>query len=224
MTGYPTCLLASEKTGCFPLIATFLAEHAKGDRVLYVPTAAYGEKWVWEPEYENDILPFERAGFSVEMFDLRGKSPAECASALSRSDAVFVGGGNTFFLLKHMRDSGFGELLKVAVEQDEIVYVGSSAGSVVATADIAYAASVDDPSVGEGVSTVGLGFVPNPVLPHFDHPSFGPAVEEIALSLAAEGVEFVPLGDKQAIFVSGNSMTVIDAPVPQASLLSPSAP
>lgn len=63
-----------------------------------------------------------------------------------------------------MRESGFFDEIGARVDRG-LVYVGSSAGSVAATPDIGYAASVDDPSKGGNHGTGGLGFVDRPVLP-----------------------------------------------------------
>nr|WP_250808085.1 Type 1 glutamine amidotransferase-like domain-containing protein [Neorhizobium tomejilense] len=194
----PTIILASEMTGCFPTIRDEGLARARGTRLLYIPTAAYGEGW--EPEYERHILPFENSGFAVTMFDLEGKNRAEVAIALSRSDVVYVGGGNTFHLLLHMKASGFYDLVGGEVEQG-LVYIGSSAGSVAATPDIAYAASVDDPSKGRGVDTIGLGFIDRPVLPHSNHPEFSPYVRTIADRLDGEGTMYFALDDDEAVIV-----------------------
>ncbi len=195
-------------TGCFPVITETALSHAKGRNLLYIPTAAYGEGW--EPDPVTDILPFEQAGFSVELFDLAGKTREETEKALDRSHVVFVSGGNTFHLLRHMRESGFYDIIAKHVEAG-LVYSGSSAGAVVATPDIAYAASVDDPTLGGSHGTEGLGFVDRPILPHMDHPQFAPFVRRIAEDFEAGGVEYFGLADSEAMIVDGNGVRLVSA-------------
>ena len=50
---------------------------------------------------------------------------------LEDKDAVYVEGGNTFYLLKAVRESGFDQVIKKLIERG-VAYVGSSAGSYIA--------------------------------------------------------------------------------------------
>ncbi|MBY3150914.1 type 1 glutamine amidotransferase-like domain-containing protein [Rhizobium laguerreae] len=203
-----TIILASQMTGCFPVITGIARERAKGTRLVYIPTAAYGEGW--EPVPETDIVPFEDAGFEVELFDLAGKTRDETVSMFDRAAVVFVGGGNTFHLLHHMKASGFFEEIGARVAKG-LVYVGSSAGSVSATPDIAYAASVDDPSKGGNLGTKGLAFIDRPVLPHMDHPAFSRYVQAIADEFDAAGIAYYGLNDDEAVFVDEDGPKVVRA-------------
>ena len=187
-------------------ITSIALERAEGTRLLYVPTAAYGENW--EPDPETEILPFARAGFEVEIFDLVDKNRVQTANALDRSHVVFVGGGNTFFLLRHMHESGFFDLIGPRVDAG-LVYAGSSAGSVVATPDIGYAALVDDPSKGGRHGDTGLGFVDRPVLPHMDHAAFAPYVRKIADRFEEAGMPYYGLCDNEAVLIDEDGPRLI---------------
>ena len=65
-------------------------------------------------------------------------NPEEVSKALADVDVVYAECGNTFFLQFHMQRSGFAERIQPLVAAG-VVYVGSSAGSIVAgpTAGIA---------------------------------------------------------------------------------------
>ena len=59
--------------------------------------------------------------------------------ALDGTVAVLVGGGNTFYLASTLRRAGLGAALRKAVTQKNLVYIGQSAGAIVAGASIATA-------------------------------------------------------------------------------------
>jgi dipeptidase E len=199
-------VLLSEFTAGFEIVRRELPAAADGCRVLFIPTAARGEGW--EPENEKHVLPFERLGFEVEMFDLEGADPATTKDKVSGADIVYVGGGNTFHLLKHMRASGFADLVRGFIERGG-TYLGSSAGTVAVCPDIGFAATVDDRSKGDGDDR-GLGLVDLPILPHVENRWVGDQVQAIAESMWAEGQGFYDLRDDEGIVVDANGIRRVD--------------
>lgn len=69
-------------------------------------------------------------GWDFEEIDLDGKTADELREILKDKDAINMLGGNSFYLLKSIRDSGFTNVLKEFLERGG-VYCGSSAGSYV---------------------------------------------------------------------------------------------
>lgn len=216
MTSTKTLLLASELTGALPKLENYLTGDP-GRRLLVIPTAGIGEGWMpaadqskaddqWVPEYEAMIEPFEKFGFAVTVLDLSVQNEPLDEDFLQPFAAVYVSGGNTFFLLKHMKRTGFSYLVKKAVKNG-LIYIGSSAGSVAATADIGYADSLDDRSLGDGDDT-GLGFVGFAILPHLGHPSMGDAVLKAYESWSGERNVFA-LEDDQVILIEGHRIRVL---------------
>jgi Peptidase E len=198
-----TLLLSSELTAALPKLSSYLV--GNGRNLLFIPTAATGEGWV--PEHISHILPFERMGFRVVTHDL-SKSDKPMPEGFSVTDfhAVYVCGGNTFFLMKHMRRTGFDEIIRKAVDGG-LIYIGSSAGSVAATPDIGYASSLDDPSQGDGI-TKGLGFVGFAILPHMGHPTMGEAVHDCYERWDSPERVFA-LTDDQVILIEGPRIKIL---------------
>jgi dipeptidase E len=71
---------------------------------------------------------------SYDNFEVNGiflEEITDIKNSLVGYDAIFVIGGNTFYLLNAMRNSGFNKVIKDLVG-DGVIYIGESAGSYVA--------------------------------------------------------------------------------------------
>ncbi len=105
-------------------------------KVGFIPTAANiepGNKdWFF-----SQIDGLHKFGYNyVDVIDISA-SDVDWRERLSQVDVIFMSGGNTFYLLKCIRDSGFDLWFKQNL--DKFVYVGSSAGGIVCTPTIAIA-------------------------------------------------------------------------------------
>ncbi len=100
-------------------------------------------------------------GFAMDSLD--GTSPA---GAVARTGAVFVGGGNTFRLLKALQDLDLVEPIRRRVREG-MPYVGSSAGSIVAGPSLK---TTKDMPIVEPRSFEALALVPFQISPHYLDP------------------------------------------------------
>lgn len=99
-------------------------------RVLYIPTAS---KVVLNKEYaRRDVAIMHDLGYEVLALDISSCNRDDLQRAIKRSHAVYVQGGNGFYLLKCARESGFMEMIKEPVEKGRLLYIGKSAGSYLA--------------------------------------------------------------------------------------------
>jgi len=101
----------------------------------------------------------------------------EILSAISQCDIIYVSGGNTFYLLNELRKSGAAQTIKDAVHAGKI-YIGESAGAIVAAPDTRYATLMDENSANMSDFT-GLNLVDFCVVPHFGCEPFTEATREI---------------------------------------------
>lgn len=69
-------------------------------------------------------------GYDMEDFDIEGKTKEEIKDFFKDKNVVHVEGGNTFYLLKAIRETGFAEILKELLDEGR-VYIGTSAGAYV---------------------------------------------------------------------------------------------
>ncbi len=110
--------------------------------VLYVPVACeddpvYARCWDW---FKRTYKPYGIKNMEM-CADLSG------APDLSGYAAVFIGGGNTYKLLKEIRASGFDKKLMDYLNGGGFVY-GGSAGSIIFGSDIRPTTYEDENSVG----------------------------------------------------------------------------
>ena len=127
-------------------------------RVLFVPFAA-----VISPEdgYRDKVRRhFGPMGYEVESLH----EAADARAAVERADAIAVGGGNTFKLLRGLYEAGVVELVRERVLGGALPYVGWSAGSNVACPTIR---TTNDMPIVEPPTFDALGLVPFQLNPHY---------------------------------------------------------
>ena len=202
-------LLASYGVGALPEL---VGRDVAGLRFAFVPTAAGPDaetkEWV-----QADRRQLESFRCEVSTLDLAVVDADEVAAALPGVDGVFLTGGNSYLLLWHARRSGFAELVPPLVESGELLYVGTSAGAMVAGPDLGPAANLDNRrEVPELESSEALGLAPFTVLPHDNYPEARALHDEIVR--AHPSVRFVRLADGTAALVRGDAVEVVDSPSP----------
>jgi dipeptidase E len=198
-------LLASYGVGALPELA-----EVSGLRFAFVPTAAgpaaEAKDWV-----QADRRQLGSFGCEVTTLDLARVEADEVKAALRGLDGVFLTGGNSYLLLWHARRSGFAEYVVPLLERGELLYVGTSAGAMVAGPDLAPAANLDNrPEVPELESSAALGLVPFTVLPHDNDPEARAIHDEI--EAAHPSLSFLRLHDGSAVLVRGDAVEVVDSP------------
>jgi dipeptidase E len=97
-------------------------------RIAYITTAskvARGKEF-----FEEVKAAVRKAGYDFEEIDIEGKSNDELRDLLRDKNVIHIEGGNTFYLLNVIRETGFSEVLKEQLEGGK-VYVGTSAGAYI---------------------------------------------------------------------------------------------
>ena len=129
-----------------------IKRHLKGKkRVAFVPFAAFDHEAYTAKVTER----FGRMGFDIV--------PIE---DLDRADAIFVGGGNTFRLLKKLSDRNLLDAIRMRARYG-MPYIGSSAGSVITAPTIR---TTNDMPIVECPSFNALGLIPFQINGHYLDP------------------------------------------------------
>ena len=130
-------------------------------RVLFVPFALHDRD-----AYTRRVADrFAAMGYGLDSLH----TAPDMRAAIAQAEAIFIGGGNTFRLLKSLYDSDALEPIRVRVREG-MPYMGSSAGSNVAAPTIR---TTNDMPIVEPPSFDGLGLVPFQINPHYLDPEPG---------------------------------------------------
>ena len=200
--------LASVAEKSIDKLIEHLPSSPKNLKVAFVPTAATPYKDKWFVKLDRDKL--EKLGFNLIDVKLESKTEKQLTKELEGIDVIFVGGGNTFYLLQEARKSGFDKIVKRLVEKGT-VYIGSSAGSVLACPTIEIVRPIDDPSKApELKSYEGLNLVDFIVLPHFGEKKFETGYEKMRPGIEKLKYKVFKINDNQAILVKGNKIEVVN--------------
>ncbi len=127
-------------------------------RVLFVPFAIADRDSYAAKARER----FAAMGYGVESLH----QTSDQWQAVNDAEAIFIGGGNTFRLLKTLYEFELLPLIRARVESG-MPYIGSSAGSNVAAPTIR---TTNDMPIVEPPSLDALGLVPFQINPHYLDP------------------------------------------------------
>ncbi|HEY5884345.1 MAG TPA: dipeptidase PepE [Pyrinomonadaceae bacterium] len=127
-------------------------------RVLFVPFALHDQDGYAARVTDRMAL----MGYRVESIHQASDKP----KAVGDTEAIFIGGGNTFRLLKSLYDYDLLDLIRTRVDQG-MLYMGSSAGSNVAAPTIR---TTNDMPIVEPPSLNALNLVSFQINPHYLDP------------------------------------------------------
>ncbi|XP_029707051.1 alpha-aspartyl dipeptidase [Takifugu rubripes] len=139
---------------CQQNVAEFFGRDVK--RVLFVPYALHDRDAYTKTARDA----FRTLGYEVDGIH-EAPDPVE---AVRRAEAIFIGGGNTFRLLKSLYDNKLVSEIRRRVLEDGAPYMGSSAGSNVATVSIN---TTNDMPIVYPPSFAAIGLVPFNINPHY---------------------------------------------------------
>ena len=131
-----------------------------GDRgsLLFVPFASS------DPDAYTSVMRQALAQAGIEITSLHQAS--DLTAAVADAEAVFVGGGNSFRLLRTLTTLGVLDVLRQAALQD-VPYLAASAGANLACPTIR---TTNDMPIVEAVPLSALGLIPFQLNPHYLDP------------------------------------------------------
>lgn len=181
-----------------------VGKNVRDVKVAFIPTAANvegGDKVSWFFRQYEDL---RRLGIIwIDVVDFAA-SDVDWRPRLEECDVLYLSGGNTFYLLDQIRNQGFDDYLKLALNTK--VYVGCSAGSIIMTPSIDVAAiPPGDPNLPNLTDLTALGYVDFEIEPHCDEDRFT-AIQKYAKE---QNKKIYAIDDQTAIKVIDGKLDVI---------------
>jgi len=199
-------ILTSSLYESIELVKKFLDKNTESKKILFIPTAANVEEY--KKYMHLTQKAFEDFGYEVENFDVSVFSEEIAKEKLSEAKIVFISGGNTFYLLQELKRKNLITYLKERIENG-MLYIGESAGSVIAAPDIEYASVIDDETVATELDDyAGLNLVDFYIVPHFEEEPFVESSRN-TVELYKDKLDLKLINNKEAILVENNNFTII---------------
>lgn len=166
-----------------------LGKPASEAKVLFIPVAAISDvARRMAGKCKNELLNAGIIPENITVYDIDGSLSADEAMIY---DVIYFTGGDTGHLLQRIKDTGFDAIIKKMVYANK-VYVGASAGSIIATPNIC--SPFDE-------KTAGLALIHAHINVH--QPEGAPVLADLPLP-------YIPLTDNQALAVSWDGYEVVE--------------
>lgn len=120
-------------------------------------------------------------------------------------DVIYVCGGNTFVYLDRIRKTGLDKFIIDSVRSNRSVYVGVSAGSIVAGPDITIAGDEDPNDIGL-TELRGLSLTDFIVYPHYTKDK----TKELDKFKKTTGHQIIELEDSRAVYLNYSNIGVLN--------------
>lgn len=186
-------------------IFTRFENDLNGKTVTFITTASKVEKVVFYVKAGKKAL--EQMGLIVDELDISTATIDEISTKIKNNDFIYITGGNTFFLLQEFKRTGTDKIIIDEVNSGKI-YIGESAGAIVASANIEYAKGMD--SVAKAPDLVNfeaLGLIDFFTVPHYTNPPFQKAAQKI-IDTYTNALNLTPISNNEAILVHNNEVKI----------------
>ena len=139
-------------------------------------------------------------GYNLIDINISSDSREDILNKFNILDAVFVSGGNCFYLLQQLKIKDvFNELIEFASKK---IYIGESAGACIASPSIKYVDVLDDINDAPLLSDYSArNLIDGDILPHYNSSDKYTLLEDSIMKKNLD-VKFIKLSDNQALIVN----------------------
>jgi len=131
-------------------------------KIGYITTASKGAS---STDYVEALkIRIKEASYYFEEFDIENKTKEELKDFFKDKNVIHMEGGNTFYLLKAIRKTGFDKILSELLNEGK-VYIGTSAGSSIMGPTIGFSSHIPENTREDELEA--LNFVPFLIKCHY---------------------------------------------------------
>ena len=176
-------------------------------RAVFIPTA--GDPYENKDFVVADKIALQKYGIEVTDLDLKNKTEEEIYESLALADVLLVAGGDTFYLMEKLKESGADRAIKNFINRGGI-YIGSSAGSIICCPTIEGAEKFDNPNLAPNLKNFnGMGIFNEVVIPHTQKEKYFERVKEATEKLTSKGFIVCHLTDNDVLFFDGINSAIL---------------
>ena len=176
------------------IIKNYINEKAT---IGFIPTASELDDDRWYMEKDKEDL--KKMNFHIIIIDISRENKEEIIEKIKKLDAIFVAGGNSFYLLQQLKIK---KVLQDLIEfANNKIYIGTSAGACIACPSIDYVEKLDDKSQAPLLDNEkAMNLVDFYILPHYkSKEKYTNLADEIEQEY--RNYKFIKLSNEQAIIV-----------------------
>jgi dipeptidase E len=144
-----------------------VAEFLDGRSTVHFVPFALADQAGYTAQVTHDL-----AEYGVRVVGLDQLEPRSVIDGVKAAEVLFVGGGNSFRLLKRLQELGVVEVVCRRVMAGDLRYMGSSAGSNMACPSLR---TTNDMPIVQPASFRAFGLIPFQINPHYDDADTGSA-------------------------------------------------
>lgn len=221
--------LASQDLGNYANVLQELVGEKR--RALVVSNARdyYNDEERAASSVEKTLLNLSKIGIAAKRLDLKSyfNKQSELKDLIEQEEIglIFSIGGNVFCLSTAMHASGLDEIIRKGLAEDEFVYGGYSAGTMVASDNLSryqYEVEASEkqplhsiPNITHEVYRLapykrGLGLLSQQyIIPHMDNSEHAGASQKRIAKIEQAGEEAIRLNDSDVFVINGNSAHIM---------------
>ncbi|MEK7184598.1 MAG: Type 1 glutamine amidotransferase-like domain-containing protein, partial [Patescibacteria group bacterium] len=132
-------------------------------------------------------------------------------TTLKRANILHFCGGSVLYLISLIKEKGFAEMIVKAVKDDEIIYSGTSAGSMIASSDLRLSSYDDEDAefAKKMRDFSGLGLVNFLIIPHVNNKDCTKSNLQMIEHLPENLQTLIFINDDQAIWVDDGKLEIL---------------
>lgn len=186
-------------------IFTDFEKDLSGKTVTFIPTAGKVEDVVFYLDTSRKAL--EKMGLTIDELEISTAGTDEINTKIQGNDFIYIAGGNTFYLLQELKRTGADKIIIDEVNSGKL-YIGESAGAIVASANIEYSKEMDSIEEAPYLENLeALGLVDFYTVPHYTNPPFKESAQKI-IDTYSSVLNLKPISNNDAILVKNNEVKI----------------